>query len=71
MDMIAHNEDYRELHRALPWTKIPRKKPAQAYSVDGLGMHNVNVTFNYDPPPRLRMYQFDAFHHDTAIWSPH
>lgn len=36
-----------------------------------LGEHNVIVNFNYDPPPRLRMYQFDALHHDEAIWSPH
>lgn len=71
MDMMGDNEGYGDLHRARPWTRIPRKKPAQVYSAEGLGMHNVNVTFNYDPPPRLRMYQFDAFHHDTAIWSPH
>ena len=36
-----------------------------------IGEHNVIVNFNYDPPRRLRMYQFDALHHDEAIWSPH
>lgn len=36
-----------------------------------IGQHNVIVNFNYDPPRRLRMYQFDALHHDEAIWSPH
>ena len=36
-----------------------------------IGEHTVIVNFNYDPPRRLRMYQFDALHHDEAIWSPH
>ncbi|MDE2149010.1 MAG: hypothetical protein KGJ55_04060 [Gammaproteobacteria bacterium] len=36
-----------------------------------LGAHDVIINFHYDPSPRLRMYQFDALHHDEAIWSPH
>lgn len=40
-------------------------------SGETIGMHNVVVNFNYDPPRRIRMYQFDALHHDEAIWSPH
>lgn len=71
MAMMKDNEDYRDLDRSRSWTRIARRKPAQAYSTEGLGTHKVNVTLNYDPPPRLRLYQFDAFHHDTAVWSPH
>ena len=51
--------------------QIRKPFPAEFNSAAGLGKHDVEITFNYDPPPRLRMYQFDAFHHDAAIWSPH
>lgn len=40
-------------------------------NTDGVGEHNVEVTFSYEPSRRLRMYQFDALHHDTAVWSVH
>ncbi len=40
-------------------------------SVNGAGEHKVIINFNYEPSRRLRMYQFDALHHDTAIWSVH
>jgi hypothetical protein len=43
----------------------------QSYSDMGLGEHKVEVTFTYEPSPRLRMYQFDALHHDIAVWSMH
>lgn len=36
-----------------------------------IGEHNIVINFNYDPPRRIRMYQFDALHHDEGIWSPH
>lgn len=35
------------------------------------GMHKVDITYNHDPSRRLRIYQFDPFHHDVAIWSMH
>jgi hypothetical protein len=40
-------------------------------NVDGIGEHHVEVTFSYEPSARLRMYQFDALHHDVAVWSIH
>ena len=33
--------------------------------------HDVEITFNFDPSRRLRMYQFDALHHDVAVYSVH
>jgi hypothetical protein len=35
------------------------------------GVHKVEVELNFDPSRRLRFYQFDPFHHDTAIYSIH
>jgi hypothetical protein len=40
-------------------------------NTDGVGEHHVEVTFTYEPSRRLRMYQFDALHHDVAVWSVH
>ncbi|SFO01851.1 hypothetical protein SAMN04487859_11374 [Roseovarius lutimaris] len=40
-------------------------------NTDGVGEHSLNVIFSYEPSRRLRMYQFDALHHDTAVWSVH
>jgi len=53
------------------WLKISKSFSADTKTITGLGEHNVEVTFNYEPTPRLRMYQFDAFHHDVAVWSMH
>ncbi len=36
-----------------------------------LGEHTVVLNLNYDPALHLRMYQFDPFHHEQAIWSLH
>ncbi len=35
------------------------------------GVHHVDMTFNFDPSPRLRFYNFDTFHHDVAVYSLH
>lgn len=35
------------------------------------GRHNVEVTLNYEPSRRLRIYQFDPLHHEVAVWSIH
>jgi len=41
-------------------------------SADGTpGMHKVDITFNYEPSRRLRLYQFDPLHHGVAIYSLH
>ena len=42
-----------------------------SYSADVLGEHNLELTLNYEPSRRLRLYQFDPLHHETAIWSIH
>jgi hypothetical protein len=38
---------------------------------DVLGEHNVELTLNYEPSRRIRIYQFDPLHHEQAIWSMH
>ncbi len=35
------------------------------------GRHRVELTLDFDPSRRLRMYQFDPYHHNLAIWSVH
>lgn len=35
------------------------------------GMHKVDIILNHDPSRRLRIYQFDLFHHDVGVWSVH
>jgi len=36
-----------------------------------LGEHDVHITYNHEPSRRIKVYQFDPTHHDTAIWSMH
>ena len=36
-----------------------------------LTAHRVMLEFNFEPNPRLRFYQFDPLHHDSAIYSIH
>ncbi len=41
-------------------------------SEDGTpGMHKVDITYNFEPSIRLKIYQFDPLHHDVAIYSLH
>ena len=35
------------------------------------GEHRVEITLNFDPSRRLRLYQFDPLHHDVAVYSIH
>lgn len=35
------------------------------------GTHKVDLTVNFEPSMRLRMYQFDPLHHDVAVYSLH
>ncbi len=35
------------------------------------GMHKVDITYNFEPSRRLRIYQFDPLHHDVAVYSLH
>jgi len=35
------------------------------------GVKKVRITLNFEPTPRLRLYQFDPMHHDAAIYSLH
>jgi hypothetical protein len=47
-------------------------QPVDSYtSADGIGEHMLTVNFTYEPSRRIRMYQFDALHHDIAVWSVH
>jgi hypothetical protein len=56
---------------------IPVGGPVNPYvcvpQTNGLspGVHKMEIELNYDPSRRLRLYQFDPFHHDTAIYSIH
>lgn len=35
------------------------------------GIHKVDLTLNFEPSARIRMYQFDPLHHDVAVYSLH
>jgi hypothetical protein len=35
------------------------------------GLHKVELTLNFEPSRRLRLYQFDPLHHDVAVYSLH
>ncbi len=35
------------------------------------GRHRVELQLNFEPSARLRMYQFDPYHHDVAVFSLH
>ncbi len=50
-----------------PWGLID----VPAAEGDNLGRHKVVMNFDFEPSRRLRMYQFDPYHHDVAIWSVH
>jgi len=46
--------------------------PVNGVGLNGMpGLHKLDFTMNYEPSPRLRMYQFDPVHHETAIFSLH
>jgi len=32
---------------------------------------NIEVQMNFEPTMRLKVYQFDPFHHDVAVFSLH
>ena len=58
--------------RAHWWMNIPGMivvPPASPFNE--LGMHKVQITYNYEPSRRLRFYQFDPVHHDVAVFSIH
>jgi len=46
--------------------------PVPPVGEDGTpGMHKVDITYNYEPSRRLKLYQFDPLHHGVAIYSMH
>jgi len=53
------------------WMQHPGDDIALYRNGEGLGEHNVEITFRFDPSTRLRIYQFDPLHHGTAIMSIH
>lgn len=47
-------------------------QPVNGVGLNGIpSVHKIDFTMNYEPSPRLRMYQFDPVHHETAIFSLH
>jgi len=64
------NEEKRGEHRYGSWGGL-MSQVAQSRTAKGIGEHNLIINFTFDPSRRLRMYQFDALHHDVAIWSSH
>jgi hypothetical protein len=47
-------------------------QPVNGVGLNGIpSVHKLDFTMNYEPSPRLRMYQFDPVHHETAIFSLH
>ncbi|MDD5275538.1 MAG: hypothetical protein PHR16_05605 [Methylovulum sp.] len=51
-----------------PWGSIM----VPPVALDGTpGMHKVDITYNFEPSMRLRVYQFDPLHHEQAIFSLH
>jgi len=58
------------LGHGLAWGGM-QQEMSDYVNTDGVGEHHVEVTFSYEPSRRLRMYQFDALHHDVAVWSVH
>ncbi len=53
------------------WLQLSQTPPALSRSFGGLGEHNVEIEFRFDPGMRLRIYQFDPMHHNQAILSIH
>ncbi|GAB4358485.1 MAG: hypothetical protein Kow0060_12500 [Methylohalobius crimeensis] len=51
-----------------PWGAFGVKPVA----ADGTpGRRQVTIHYNFEPSPRLRIYQFDPLHHDVAVYSLH
>lgn len=50
---------------------LPDALVAANQDAEGITVHRVETTFTFDPSQRLRIYQFDAFHHGVAVWSMH
>ena len=51
-----------------PWGGIMTPPVAE----DGTpGLHKVEITYNFEPSRRLKIYQFDPLHHDQVIYSLH
>lgn len=42
-----------------------------ADSSGNLGLHKIEIVFNFDLAERLALYQFDPLHHDVAVYSLH
>jgi hypothetical protein len=58
------------------FTWAPLEHPGRNFmsasnTAEGLGEHEVEIEFRFDPSKRLRFYQFDPLHHDQAILSIH
>lgn len=56
---------------ASTWPAVMPLATLPAANGDTLGVHTVNITLNYEPSRRMRIYQFDPLHHIQAIWTIH
>jgi hypothetical protein len=65
---FTFGRDYWWINAGGPWGLIN----VPAVASDGTpGLHRVNLTLNFEPSRRLRLYQFDPLHHDVAVFSLH
>ena len=65
---FTFGRDYWWINAGGPWGLIN----VPAVGSDGTpGLHRVNLTLNFEPTRRLRLYQFDPLHHDVAVFSLH
>ena len=51
--------------------ELPNQILGASTAGSGLTRLDMDWTFTFEPGRRLRLYQFDAFHHDVAVWSMH
>ncbi|MGH7786708.1 MAG: hypothetical protein ACRERC_07560 [Candidatus Binatia bacterium] len=66
---FTFGRDYLWINAGGPWGAIN----VPPVSIDGTtpGMHKIRMQMNFEPNPRLRLYQYDPMHHDVSIFSLH
>lgn len=58
------------VNAGLPVPQVAIEIP-KARGFGRVGRRDAVVNYNHEPNRRLRIYQFDAAHHDIAVWSMH
>ena len=71
----GHRNGFKPRGKGRPFTPFglehDRSRRSRDHVVDGIGEHDIELTLNFEPSQRLRLYQFDPLHHDVAVWSMH